>query len=434
MPRRIPTRKFLPMLAVLGLCAATPAPAADPQEFGGLRFEIAEGWSRRDASDGVILQRSFVTTDRRGRRNTGQALIQLSVAKPAQGATLQAAFAQFVAAGTPELTRERAMVKGQGITTNGHAILFEERCCARRDSVSLSGNYVGIGTPAGFHFSQLLMVNLSRDERRAAEAAFEAMIRSLLLAPGDEPFRLTPPRGAGGLDGIYSYLDTGIRPNAFGGTDFYADNNITVFDPSGLYTTEIPKDGMAVAAHCQASPGDCGFYRLAGGRIERLEVSPRYGVLARESDDFARDGDDLKIGSRNYRRIPPLPANTRLSGRWRYFFASVGAGAFGSGSVSSERLLELTPDGRFSRSGFSGASSTSSIGGGTTGVTTGSNRPVTTGRYEIEGYRLTLTGDDGAREVMSLFMADRGSDGLLVINGNNYLKQEAEGQRSSRRR
>ncbi|ONG48209.1 hypothetical protein BKE38_22215 [Pseudoroseomonas deserti] len=422
------------MLAVLALCAATPAPAATPQEFGGMRFEIAEGWTRRDARDGVILQRSYVTTDSRGRRKTGTALIQLSVAKPAQGAPLPAAFAQFIAAGLPELTRERPLIKGQGITTNGHAIIFEERCCGRRNDVSLSGNFVGIGTPAGYHFSQLVMMNMERDQRREAEAQYEAMIRSLLLAPDDEPFRLTPPRGAGGLDGIYSYLDTGIRPNAFGGTDFYADNNITVFDPSGLYSTEIPKDGMTLQAHCAATPSDCGFYRLAGSQIERLEVRRGYGVLERDSDDFARNGDDLKIGSRDYRRIPPIPAGTRLSGTWRYFFASVGTGAFSSGSVAVERHLQLTPDGRFTRSGFSGASMTNSIGGSTTGVTTGSDRPVTAGRYEIDGYRLTLIGDDGAREVQSIFMADRGSDGLLVINGNNYLKQEPEGQRSSRRR
>ncbi len=432
---RSPARMLsLPLLAVLALCAASPARAATPQEFGGMRFEIAEGWTRRDARDGVILQRSFVTTDSRGGRRTGTALIQLSVAKPAQGVPLPAAFAQFIAGGLPELTRERAMLKGQGITTNGHAILFEERCCARRDGVRLSGNFVGIATPAGHHFSQLVMMNLERDQSREAEAQYEAMIRSLRLMPDDEPFRLTPPRGAGGLQGIYSYLDTGIRPNAFGGTDFYADNNITVFDPSGLYSTEIPKGDMTIQAHCQATPTDCGFYRLAGNRIERLEVRGGYGVLQHDSDDFAREGDDLKIGSHDYRRIPPIPAGTRLSGSWRYFFASAGSGAFSSGSVAVERQLVLTPDGRFTRSGFSGASSTSSIGGGTTGFTTGGNRPASAGRYEIEGYRLTLIGDDGTREVQSIFMADRGSDALLVIDGNNYLKQEPEGQRSPRRR
>jgi hypothetical protein len=421
-----PPRRLAAAGALLALLLPAAPAAAVPQEAAGLGFEMAEGWSCREARDGVLLQRSFVTAERRGGRSTGQALIQISAARPPQGATLATAFGQFAAAGVPELARERPGTRGQGITTNGHAMIYERRCCGRRDGISLGATYVGIATPAGFHFSQLVLINLRGEERRAAEADYDALIRSLLLAPGDEPFRLTPPRGAGGLEGAYTFLDSGVRPNAFGGTDFYADNTVTVFDRSGLYSQALPKEGLDVAGHCRARPGDCGVYRLTGGRIERLEVSGHFGLLERDTADFAREGDDLKIGGRLYRRIPPLPAGTRLDGIWRFFFASTGSSASGSASVAAERLLQLSPDGRFRRSGFSGASSTSSIGGGTTGFTTGGQRPASSGRYEIGGHRLVLTADDGAREVMSLFMADPGSDRLLVIDGSNYLKREAE--------
>ena len=50
-------------------------------------------------------------------------------------------------------------------------------------------------------------------------------------------------------------------------------------------------------------------------------------------------------------------------------------------------------------------------------------RPSQTGRYDLAGYRLTLTGDDGQVATFSLFAPDPGSQGLLVIGGANYLAQ-----------
>lgn len=412
------------LAGLLLVLSAPPLQAGTPQSFAGIQYELPEGWTQRETREGMLLERSFAEPAR-PRAAPGKALIQIARPVPAGGSDLAAAMARMVAAGLPELASERPLLRGGGITTNGHAILYEDRCCGRRNGVSLGADYVAIASGETFQLLQLVQLSLGSEQKRETARQFDALVRSLRLAPGDEPFQLRPPRGAGGLEGLYTYLNTGLRPNAFGGTDFYADNNVMLFDPSGLYSSEVPAGERNVAAHCREKPADCGFYRLTGDTIERLEVSNRYGLLTRDSQTFARRGEDLRIGETDYRRIAPLPAGTRLQGRWRYFFASSGSTATGSGSVAAERLLVLSSDGRFQRSGFSGASSSTETGGGTTGFTGGRQRPVTSGSYAIAGHRLTLTGDDGQVQVMSLFMPDKGSDKLLVIDGNNYLRQDA---------
>ncbi|MET0208469.1 MAG: hypothetical protein ABW220_05475, partial [Burkholderiaceae bacterium] len=159
-------------------------------------------------------------------------------------------------------------------------------------------------------------------------------------------------------------------------------------------------------------------------KIEMRAVADGFGTIEVETKPFARKGDDLLIDEGDYRLLKPFPAGTTLNGTWRYFFASSGTTALSSGSVSSERILTLASDGTFRRTGWSGASVTSDAGGGTTGLTTGSARPAASGRYKISGHMMTLTGDDGRTEQLSVFAPDRGSDKLLVIDGSNYLKRE----------
>ncbi|MGO7785634.1 hypothetical protein ACC717_36975, partial [Rhizobium ruizarguesonis] len=80
--------------------------------------------------------------------------------------------------------------------------------------------------------------------------------------------------------------------------------------------------------------------------------------------------------------------------------------------------------GTFELAGWSGASMTNEIGGSQSCFTTSSNRPGASGRYKLSGYRLYLTDLSVKTETMSIFEPDKGSDGLLVINGNNYLKDD----------
>ncbi|KFC68252.1 hypothetical protein FF80_01976 [Devosia sp. LC5] len=95
-----------------------------------------------------------------------------------------------------------------------------------------------------------------------------------------------------------------------------------------------------------------------------------------------------------------------------------------SGSVSSERILILSPDGRFSQTGSSGYMSSFEGAGAGTGVAGGNTAPLESGTYRVEDYQLLLAGEDGRTETLSLFLPEPDSDDLLVIGGNNYLKED----------
>ena len=127
----------------------------------------------------------------------------------------------------------------------------------------------------------------------------------------------------------------------------------------------------------------------------------------------------MTIGDKSYAGIPPFAEGHRFSGTWSHTFGSSGP----TGSVGGARTLTLTPDGRFTREGSTGFSSTGgAVDGGST-VAGHSRRPVQSGRYAVSGYRITLTDEAGGAESLSLFAPDRDGDKLLVIGGSNYLKQ-----------
>ena len=429
--------KFIILYFCLGAAVSSALAASTSVTVEGVTLDLpdaASGWTRKEVVSGVLLQKSFPPSKESGRDKPFAALIQ--VLKPvAKGA---GAFADNYAAllrSIPELADKRPTSKSSGLTLNGYPITVERRCCGTRQGVSLGAIHVGVEGPASQMFLMFTVIGRPKDEQKAIEAEFEAVVRSLRFGPAETAFELIPPKGAGGLDGAYTHLDTGLRPNAFGGMDFYSESGIMLFDSSGLYTRELPK-GVDVKAHCEAKPTDCGTYRLIGGgllggatQIELMDVKNGYGVLERKTEALERKGTDLKIGKADYRLVPPLVRGTPLQGAWRYFFASGGTIGANSGSVSSERVLTLLPDGSFSRTGWSGVSSSTEIGDTRTGVVGSNTRPIERGRYEFDGYQLTLTGEDGRTEGLSVFRPDRDLDSLLVINGANYLKREGNKQR-----
>ncbi|WP_376091706.1 hypothetical protein ACE7GA_22250 [Roseomonas sp. CCTCC AB2023176] len=408
---------FLLALLALALLAGT-SHAGTPAAFGEARFELPEGWSGGPRGEALwAAERRFGTE--------GGAIIQ--VVRPVAGNDAPAAAARF-AASLPELADRRPMRRGDGVTTNGHRLAFEERCCGTRGSATIGVTSVAIADGRATHLLLLATVGLRREAARTARADFDALVRSYRPRESDRPFELRPPPGAGGLEGVFTHLDTGIRPNAFGGTDFYAEIEVLVLDPSGLFGRALPPGGEPLAEHCARAPTGCGTYRVSGSVIELREATRDFGLLRVTSEPLAREGGDLRIGRTAHRRVEPFPPGATLEGTWRYTYASSGSGAFSSGSVAVERTLTLSRDGRFARTGWSGASSTNETGGGRTGVTVGGARPTATGRYVLEGYRLTLLRDDGGREDMPVMRPDPGSEALLVIGGANYLRRDGAGQ------
>lgn len=426
----------LRFLVTLGLVTAScMAQAGTPVTIEGVTLELpdeAGGWARKDSGGGFLLQKSFPASKEAGRDKASAALIQIFKPLPKTGRAFADNYTSMVRA-IPELADKRPTTKSAGVTVNGHPITVERRCCGSRQGVSLSAIHVGVEGPASQVFLGLVLLGRAKDEQKAVEAEFEAIVRSLRFTPSDAAFELIPPKGAGGIDAAYTHLDTGLRPNAFGGMDFYSDSEIMLFAPDGLYARELPKGGMDIKAYCRAKPTDCGTYRLLGGgifsgasQIELLDVKNNYGVLELKTESFERKGAGFKIGKADYREVPPIAKGTRLQGAWRSFFASSGMTATSSGSVASERMLTLSPDGTFVRTGWSGVSTSNEIGNTRTSVTGSNDRPIERGRYEIDGYQLTLTGEDGRMESLSVFRPDRDSDDLLVINGANYLKKDAK--------
>lgn len=399
-------------LALPGLAAAAPTVLE-----GGVSAELPAGWERRDGKAGTIaVEKVFPIA--KGQRKTGAAVIHLTI--PVRTGTFDENFATVIR-GVPELADKRRPSVTDGETINGHKIRIDRRCCGDRQGASIATTTVGIdATAAGGaqHFLVLLTANLRREPADEAEQAMQAVVRSLRVTPRDRPFGVEPAKGDGGLDGVYSYMDSGLAINAFGGMDYKAEMQIMAFDPGGLYSRRLP-----------ATTG--GTYRLTGGGllskpdgIETAAVTGPFAVIRKKAQPFARTSDGITIGKQDHRRVQPPRAGTPYDGRWSSVWASSGSTIGNSTSVSGNRTLVLGRDGRFSRTGSTSVASSSEMGDSRTGFAGTSRRPGEQGRYRVEGYAITFTGDDGTVETRTLFQPDGDSDGLLVIGGANYLKKK----------
>lgn len=400
---------------------------AEDVTLSGVAFSLPDtGWERQEGSGSIILRRTWDRDEAAGRDEAGAALIQIL---PVTNATdFDASFDQLFGL-FPELAEDDPLIDSEGRTVNGHDIRVELRCCTSQQDLTVSATLAGIATEGLGQYIMLIEMELHDEDSEVAEAAFSDIVRSVRFSSDEEAFALAPPEGAGGLEGIYTTLTSTLMPNVFGGLDFVAENRVLALDPGGLFSTVIPAG--TIPDHCASAPTDCGTYRLLGGgvfssadTIEMAEVANEYGILEVSREPFSGGKEQLVIGDTTYDRVPPLSAGTTFEGTWRFFWASSGMTATSSGGVSSERILTLTPDGRFSLTGstgfmssFDGADATTSVAG------TGAD-PLRSGTYRVEGYELMLIGEDGQTVTQSLFLPEPGSDELLVIGGDNYLKEE----------
>lgn len=413
----------LPLLAVLAVGTVTPTAGAT-LTLGASSLEVPtafEGWTRKDAPDGVLFQRLVEPAGPRGRK--GFAIVLVNAPKPAS-ASFDQAFAAFTHT-LRQVPAEKALVTQDGSTLDGHRIHVEQRCCRSTDGVVMNVWHVGVLSPGREQYLMLLVMGLEREAEAPIRDAFQAMVRSLRPSAVDRGFALARASGDGGLDGLYTRTVTGLSPNVFGGVNFIAHQETLLFEPGGLYATEVPRDGD-LAAHCRTTPQECGTYAVKGGglfgratRIARLVVETPFGMVRRTDEPLVREGETLKIGDTAYQHVRPFPAGQRLAGTWTHTWGTSGP----TGSVGGTHTLTLTADGRFTRDGFTGFAT--GMGPSSTGANVVGNtvRPSQAGRYAVEGYRLTLTGEDGRSEALSLFAPDAGSQKLLVIGGANYLAQ-----------
>lgn len=409
---------------VLLLAAPLPARAQD-MRFGGMSLvlpAVGSGWVRTAADATGLTFRKDLPPPANARAG-GSALMVILAPRPTGGTAFAEAFAGFARLealpdGPPLQTRS-------GFTVNGHPMLWVQRCCRARNRVYAEAHFIGIDSPRGAVFLMLVMIGTRAEDTAPLEAEFVALVRSLRPAPGDRVLDFAQAPGGSGLEGAYTALRTGLRPNVFGGVDFFSENEVMLFGRGGVYARAVPPGGQDLAAFCRERPRECGFYRIARDALLTEDVMNGYGMLEREERPLTRGSAELGIGTQRWRPVVPFPAAARLDGSWRYLHASSGQGAFSSGGVTVERVLTLTPDGRFTRTGFAGFSGSNEAGGARTSIVTGSRRPATSGSYRLEGLQLVLAGEDGRTETLSVFRPDPGSDGLLVIDGSNYLRRDA---------
>jgi hypothetical protein len=388
---------------------------------------VSSGWERNLASDGIVLQKIFLPDTSIDRPKKGAALILISKPLEANGAFADA-FQRFVDT-SAVMQKERPLTKDEGQTINNHPIIAHLYCCRGPNDIYMQMRVAGIDAGKRRHFVRLVTFNLNKADEKEAADIFQGIVRALRPTAADRAFAMTPSATPDTLKGVYKTLKTGIRPNVFGGTDFYSENRLMVFNGQGLFSTEIPLGGQDIAAHCNAKPKDCGFYRLKGGGllgggvIEIREIENDYGMMSRSEEPISIRSGEVRIGETAHTKVPPLPAGTRLNGSWRALSASSGQGAFTSGGFVSEKTLVLTSDGRFERTNFTSVNSSVESGGARTSVTAGGKRPVEKGRYVIEGHGIRLTGDDGKVTNLSFFMPIADSDEVLIIDGGNFRKQ-----------
>lgn len=425
MRNRLRLAMLLPFLLIF-LGQITPT-HAEELDIKGVKVPLPEGreWVRETGRNGTTLQRKWEISEAEDRHEPAVAMIQILPLAESDG------FAdnfKMVTGIFPELKEEDPYVESEGKTVNGYDMRMDYRCCAYRQDVRINATTVGIGDGNRQFFAVLIGMNLDDEDEDWAEAEFETMMRNVRMRDGDKPFELTPPSGAGGLEGAYTTLTNQLMPNIYGGLDFTSESEVLVFDKSGLYADQIPSGTMP--EHCTANPTDCGTYVLNGGglfsgpkSITMSAVSNSYGILETDEHSFGRDGNNLVIDEAEYRMLDPMPSGTPFEGKWRYFFASSGTTATSSGGISVERMLTLNKDGTFTRTGGSSLMSSMEVGSTSTTVAGGNERPLEKGTYRTEGYHLILAGN-GREERLSIFMPDKGSDEILVIDGNNYLKED----------
>lgn len=218
------------------------------------------------------------------------------------------------------------------------------------------------------------------------------------------------------------------------GSRWEEDVRFLLRDGTVYRRTEMPPDQLDIAASRRLEPQQWGRWRSAGR-----------GYEMQDQDDDGRPAGEWT--PEKHLAMRPWPKDARLEGS---FSRSAFNGSGITGGTSSTRGIRFTKDGRFERS-FSALSSTGTLqaitgtviagsshgdgkgstrtGGGTVGTglgtvgTTSGTRTVDDGasrrgRYQLDGYVITLEYDDGHKERLLSFPMDGEAKSVYVGNGS----------------
>jgi hypothetical protein len=243
----------------------------------------------------------------------------------------------------------------------------------------------------------------------------------------------TPGRGLSDKD-LAVVVSHGQGMTSFNrGSSWEDDVRFLLRDGTVYSRTELPPDQLDVAASRRLEPQHWGRWRA---NSSGYELQPQ--------DDHGHAGDWQAV---KHQPVRPWPRDARLAGS---FSRSKFSGSVVLGGTSSTRSIRFTKDGRFERS-FAVLSSTgtlqaingtvivgssqgdgrgsSRIGGGTVGTGTGAVGATSgsrstddgasrRGRYQFDGFALTLTYDDDHSERLLSFPVQEDRRSIFVADGS----------------
>lgn len=233
-----------------------------------------------------------------------------------------------------------------------------------------------------------------------------------------------PPKGAGGLSGVYASwrMDPMIT---MGGTCGGLCWDLYVFFPNGYVYTREPDEGLADADCTRTRLNGlpvCEVYRIENGKIR---------IGDGEAQSFAKTKTGLKIGGDDLAPVRPLDG-LKLDGR--YDAQSVMSAGVGTGGAVFRRGLVLRQDGTFRRdasnSGFFGATDNGTAFGNVTATASFSNDRREGGTYRFVGNTLELKFADGHVERAFAFLPQtkngKPDTSFVRIGGRDYSRDDGK--------
>ncbi len=219
--------------------------------------------------------------------------------------------------------------------------------------------------------------------------------RAAVATPAPKTFAF-PARPAGataGLDGVWLRVET-----YFFGTSLSIKNEGWFFTPNGR-VSKSPTGGFDPKAFAttEQAQGSDGIYWIADGKLTIAWAKGSKPTVY----SFERKGAELVISG-----IGATPVQGMKKG-WRADVAYEGGASIGGGALASSTTIIFRKDGTYSRDSIGSISSA-----GTRVEVSAYSQASEAGKYEFDGYTLTLTQKDGVVSKYTVFaFSDRDQQG-----------------------
>lgn len=397
--------------AVAATVVAGAAQAAT-KSISGLTFEspVDPAW-QESKIDGGMLYEWKSTNAENGRQATAMLVV---AASPFFKGDIDKALVQLMdSAGL--LVGAEPLQSHKGTTTDGLPMRWALRAGSINDAPSSPAVVVVVAMqrPQGLASAFMILVNMDDPGRDKADAALDALVASYDFGGGLRPALPTPVPGSQSFEGPYVYTVTSFAQNPMGGTSMQYNWRLRQFAPNGLYADRLPLAGETLEAVCARLPDECGTYRIDGDQVTFNEMK-RFGMVETGyAKRITKTARGFALGGMPYEPAQGVPTPT-LNGSWRHNYFVSGP----NGSVTSIRQIDFTPDGRYKRTGFVGATVDNPVAG--ISSTSSGTDPEQTGRYEIDGLTLKLISDAGETDMMSLVATDPADLSFLFIDSDAY--------------